>query len=512
MLVIETAEKTEKANSQITALVPYWLDEDPLLSFSNHSPNRWWFEPLNEFDNIVLIGPNLTSSHSSVFSQAKLYTYSTGTFNINLTEIVEIIRKDLLLEQSNQILVWHVIQCGLKFNLKGKVDSNTTVTGCIGDLHHMSNPITFCREIVSKFKYDYLLLTHTQYAQFFEIDGIYRLGRNILPFPVCSSLLISNANKNIANKQERKSAIKPVIFGKCMKSPTHPFREIISQFTMTSRLAHSNEERLSFASWIEEVAKCKAVLTCSLNGSYSLQTLAPLANGSLLITDRISTSNHIGKELVSGSNCLIYDSPETLAKIIHTLENNTNESNSDAIRLKGKELYSSLLKKQVNIGLHRNSPKEHTNRTAITSTNFLTSSKITELTEIVQELQRISLRLVILLRADKFEDHSRLTSALNILPRLKVYLLRQESLFYYLQAFGLNPTKYDEAIIHCRTFKNPGYHSSEYLQTHSLRIQEGFNAKDSIASYSKLETSTGYPMWIQSTERFKLIYSNLNKN
>jgi len=382
----------------------------------------------------------------------------------------------------------------------------TTVVGCVGDLHHLPNPIKHCRETITRFRYDYLLLTHSQYALLFEIRGIYRLDHNILPFPVCSSLLISDFRTGRTPIPENKGTYQPMMFGSQQSPSTHPFRQIISELAEKSGLVISNNTRLTFDNWIKNVSIYKSILTCSLNGSYSLQTLAPLANGSLLITDQLSKANHIGGKLIHGINCLMYDSPEALTKLLNSLNNCKDSPYQEAIRIRGRELFYSLLDKQISVDKLSGSKISHMRRTV--ESDFLITRKTTELIEILQELHRVSVRVVALIRTDRCSDMANLSSILAILPRVHFFYLSRESFFRYLQSCGLNPNNNDEIFLHCRTFKKQTFLDDTYLQTLNFRIQRGNNAYKCNQSYSYIEYSTGFPIWPQDTESYHILCPN----
>ena len=406
----------------------------PKEAIASSSSNLWWFQPILEDCDYVIFLCKKTYACRWFLSQSRatVIMLKITSDEIQLDEICCQVLETTRLSKAD-FITWHIIEPSIRFCFIGERNAEVTTFACIGDLHHMSNPISHARCVLSAYSYDYILLTHSQYSHFFEDGNIYITGQNILSFPVCSNILRSGRNTSTQTIPDSTNKYRPVLMGSNLTSVTHPLRKLVTSIARRSRLIEINNERLAFNAWINKVAEANAVLTCSLNGSYSLQTLAPLANETLLITDKLTNHNQIGARLVHGNNCLIYEHPREINGILEMCQ---NRSIYDSITQRGKQLFLSLQKEENTAREELSKRKTHVFLNQKYPIKYNIPDTLVELMEILQELHRISIRMNVIISEDFTMFKSLQKNIQGLLPRMMLQPLDRPSFAEYTALFG----------------------------------------------------------------------------
>lgn len=488
------------------ALVPYWLKSSPQDSFNISSANLWWFEPLfQNFDYITLLceddfqSPNV----SSVSSRAKVVIHRITSSLIPIDQVCNEVLDVLSLPSAN-FTAWHIIEASVHYRLASSNEKKVTAFACIGDMHHMSNAIGHVRKVLSSYRYDYILLTHSQYNHLLEAPNVYSVGKNIFPFPVCSDLLRSRSHTFTVNNTDVNN--KPLLLGSNLSTASHPLRQLVASLAAESGQIEILDQRLTFNHWVDSVARAKVILTCSLNGSYSLQTIAPLANESLLITDQISKCNHIGSSLVHGINCLIYEHPKDLLSILQICQ---DEKKCNLIRENGQKLFLSLQKHDEHVKSIIRKHESFYPFSQMSNIIFHVHNAIVEVIELIQELHRISTRMLVVISSDS-PMHVLIKGNLQgLLPRLMLLVLDRESFSDYIKSFGYPINPGDDIFVFIKPITNISLASKKYSTSSILafKIIEIGKAGEQLYEnvYNHLQIITGLPMWKQTCMNFTLI-------
>jgi len=488
------------------ALVPYWLKEPPQKSIAIASANLWWFQPLLEhFDHVILIAYDIDAGNCfTSLGRAQITTYRISSHLVDVIYLRDEILKILRLSEA-EFTVWHVIEASISYRLVAPGDRQIKAIACVGDLHHMANPITDTRLVLTHYLYDYVLLTHPQFSHFFEVANLYTRGKNILPFPVCSDLLKSTQNQTKRTDYRVNKRITPVLFGSNLTTVTHPFRQLMTLAALDTGLISAQDKRLPFNAWIDSVAMTNAVFTCSLNGSYSLQTLAPLANESLLITDKISTKNHVGAHLVHGYNCLIYNHPKDIESINLLCQ---NVANTGLIAQRGSQLFASL---QQADNVTKKLLGESRPATSVAHPdlfNYTITDEVVQLVETIQELHRTSLRIAIIVSSDYPRLASLQSSIDQLFPRLNLYPAGRNILADYINSLGYSFSSRDYLLIIMKPIVNPALsiNTKQPLPTLFLKATQIPNSAQLAEddAYNSLQSFTGLPLWRQKSEYHRL--------
>ena len=487
-------------------LVPYWLKSSPQDSFCISSANLWWFEPLFEnFDYIALLCEDayLPPSVSSISSRAKVIIHRITSSLIPIDQVCKEVL-DVLSLPFATFTAWHIIEASVNYRLASSNEMKVTAFACIGDMHHMSNAIGHVRNVLSSYSYDYILLTHSQYSHFLEAPNVYSAGKNIFPFPVCSDLLRSRPHSITMNDTDVNN--KPLLLGSNLKTASHPLRQLVASLATESEQIEVLDQRLAFHHWVDSVARAKIILTCSLNGSYSLQTIAPLANKSLLITDKISKCNHIGARLEHGINCLIFDHPKDLLNILKICH---DEKKCNLIRENGKQLFLSLQKHDDHVKsiISKHESSYPTNQ--VPNIVFCVHNAIVEVVELIQELHRISTRVLVVLSSDS-PIHGPIKDILQgLFPRLLLLILDREPFSNYIKTLGYPVQPSDDIFVLIKPIiiSNLASNKSSTNSILAFKIIETGKAGEQlhVNIYNNLQIITGLPMWKQTCKVRTLI-------
>jgi hypothetical protein len=488
------------------SIFPYWLAEPPRKSLATTSANLWWFKPAIEAsDHIVLLSRD--SRHSGMFSLPDNTLITVMYVDTDLLVIEEICRqvRDFLCADNAEITFWLVIEPTITMRIVGQIDNSVKTIACVGDLHHMSNAITHARSVLKQFAFDYVLLTHDQYSLFFEYRDRYLSGSNLLQFPVSSGVLQDDCNPLF--KSEHINKLRHItLIGSNLATPTHPLRQLVALVAQKSGCIDIVSKRLAFNEWLHAVENSGSILTCSLNGSYSLQTLAPLAYNRVLITDDISSRNHIGQNLIHKHNCLVYKNIRDLRRIIFEIQSRIGLNALERLADNGGNLFRQLQEREAGI---KSAIKRPANRT-LSSEAFLGDYRVpdifVDIVESFQEFHRLSLGIVVIISTG-FPLHNELIPILDgLLPRLKVLCLNEESFLAYAASFGHALGKDDHFYVHLKPIELPNQFG--FLKNSHLVTLKGKTSRQSSEGSASdfLRAQIGLPVWRQAEEYYSFTY------
>ena len=285
------------------ALVPYWINLNP--SFLINSDHFWWFEPLCGFDTVIYVGPYIESDTWKSFSQ-NFITLHSSSLNLAIEEIEIELRNLYTITLRDVSLLWHIIEASSTCRINDVSRIGGASIAVIADTHHLKRPISSLVDYIRNCGYTHLTCTHNQHTPFFASA----CNIETFSFPYSTFNCVNPSTQ--ANKKD-------IIYYGNLVSSHHTFRSKIVNLIL-SRSGLITKERLSFWDWVKALSDGdQCVLTCSLNGSFSFQTLLPLAYGNILITDPICSSNWLGKLLPVLPSCYIYHDSQSCLDIINQL-------------------------------------------------------------------------------------------------------------------------------------------------------------------------------------------------
>ena len=496
---------TLKRMSKIS-IIPYWLPDPPKTSLSAISPNLWWFKPAIEIsDHIILLSRD--SRHRGAFNLPDNTLITVLYFDSHLVIIENVCNqvKELFCEDNAEIFLWIVIEPTIAFRIVGKDQNRVKTIACVGDLHHMGNPITHARSELKKHAVDYILLTHDQFSLFFEFRDRYVGGSNILQFPLFSAVLQDGYNP-LFNNEDNNKFRRITLIGSNLSTPTHPLRQLVAHIAQKSDCIELVAKRLAFSEWLNAIADSGSVLTCSLNGSYSLQTLAPLAYNRVLITDMISQRNQIGRNLIHKKNCLVYKNIRDLRRIIFEIQSKIDLNILERLANNGANLFRELQKQDAGI---KSMIKGSTNKNLKLQPflgDYNVPDILVDIVESLQEFHRLSLCLVVIISSG-FSLHKELIAILDgLLPRLKVLCLNKESLFDYAASFGHALGENDHFYVQLKPIELPNQFSLPKIN-HIITLKGKTNRQRSEGNASNfLQAKTGLPVWRQAEQYCNFVY------
>ena len=288
------------SNTTKIALIPYWLREDPFrLPMSDHA---WWFDALAEFTTHVYAGPYVANT-AKITNGKRLICIKTDSLFFGIDEIAE-----QLLNYGIRVcdidILWHVLESSATCRLNGVGEIGGPRVAVIADTHHLNRPISGLIEAIRKESYTHITCTHNQHSPFFEVAC--DLPSFSFPF------LDYTAQHKLVPKRTAKGL---VYYGNLL-SLHHKNRSILINTLLMQSIPISLAPRLQFDRWISSLSTLNAfVFTCSLNGSFSFQTLMPLLSGNRLLTDPIAKANWLGLRLEQLDSCYIYKSTDECLEI-----------------------------------------------------------------------------------------------------------------------------------------------------------------------------------------------------
>lgn len=491
-----------------TSIIPYWLAEPPRHCLSPASANFWWFKPAIEISRHILL-LSRDNTHQDAFYLPNNILVKVICVDDNLLAIDSIAdtARELLHIKYAEIILWIVIEPSIKLRVIGQNSRKIKTIACVGDLHHMSNPITHARDFLKKFMFDYVLLTHDQYSHFFDCGDQYVIGSNILRFP--TSLSIIEDGDSYELEHEPKNKIRHIkLIGSNLLTATHPLRQITANTAQQSGRIDLLQTRLDFNEWLRAVSDSGSVLTCSLNGSYSLQTLAPLAANRLLITDRISTKNHIGRRLTHMHNCLVYNNMSDLRRLISEVQSEVDVHTLTQIANNGAKLINKVYGEEVHMlsqlccinsgGFPRSSDYVH----------YAVPDILVDIIETIQELHRLALNLVVIV-SESFVLHKELIKVLDgLLPRLLIQCLSHDQIYQYAKSFGHTLNSSDHFYVQLNPLESAGAaNRMEPCGLVCIKARENVSPGKCNA-LGMLQSVSGFPAWEQSQAYYCFIWLN----
>jgi hypothetical protein len=321
------------------ALIPYWLTIHPKnLDQSDHF---WWFAPLCGFETLIYAGPSVANECWSSMG-LRISSIRTSSKCWSVTEIAYPLKSMLGLDVKDISLLWHVIEASGTCWVTEISLIRGSAIAVIADTHHLRNPISSLVQYITTAGYTHITCTHNQHTPFFEVAS----GLPSFSFPF-SSLGASMTH-------QRSSSEQPLVYFGNLISRHHIFRTRFVNHLLT-RTCLRIGGRLSFSSWIDLLSSSSfSVFTCSLNGSFSFQTLYPLLTGNVLITDPIAPSNWLGQLLPYLENCYIYTDQSTCLDISSALEISASSLDSSPpyrSHFSGSSILFELLNTEYNMSL-----------------------------------------------------------------------------------------------------------------------------------------------------------------
>ena len=273
------------------ALIPYWLDRSP--SSLDTSDHFWWFQPISHFTTILYVGP---------FIPDKLWLHGEHTYiclNVHgltwsIAEIAPKLLSNFSIRISDISLLWHVIEASSTCRVLGLEELICPSVAVVADTHHLNQPISSLVSYIRSTRYTHVTCTHNQHTPFFSAT----CDVDTFNFPFIDYM---------SNQRSFTLTGSPSLtYYGSLFSRHHFFRtKFVNRLLANSQLQVF--DRLPLREWLKRISASRAQLfTCSLNGSFSFQTLYPLLYGNTLMTDPICTANWMGSLLPSIPSCFIY--------------------------------------------------------------------------------------------------------------------------------------------------------------------------------------------------------------
>jgi hypothetical protein len=175
---------------------------------------------------------------------------------------------------------------------------------CMGDTHHLPNPITRLRSYIKNEPVDGLIFTNNiRHAHWFRDVT----QANFYFEPAISSHNFLDNNNLYKN---RNSDV--IFYGQIGKF--HPRRSRIAPLLIAkNKIRHINGNNKTISS---ELHSCSAALNITLNSDLNNRIFEIAQTGALLIIDNISDLNNAGPILIPEHNCLTYRSAQELEDIL----------------------------------------------------------------------------------------------------------------------------------------------------------------------------------------------------
>ena len=435
-------------------LIPYWIPVEPeMLDFTDHS---WWFQALQRNDILIFAGPYIRTKEIVRNEYCSYIKIKTTGLEFSITDIENDLR-DFNIKLWNITLMWHVLEASATCRVNDlQFLTNATKIAVIADTHHLKNPISTLIKVINNESYNLICCTHNQYEPFFAIS----CNLEVISFPYINPYEELDLHKSKPTNWELK------YYGNIL-SPTHIFRNIYVNEALRSTNI-SLMPRMNMKDWTNCLTKNPGiVLTCSLNGSFSFQTLYPILAGNILVTDPISKSSWIHDFIHSSNSCFTYKTRKGCKSLLKELPSYANQA-KPKIRneiTKASEYFASkLLNKFQLMRAYRNieenldslknlSSDESRHLTVILrelkgSRGNSALEKAIEVFEHLQEIHRKYWNLIMISEAkkrihiDKNPIDDYILQLTEILPRA-ILLTRDELLEYKLN----KPKKFDVYII-----------------------------------------------------------------
>ncbi|MCP9809122.1 hypothetical protein KBY58_06715 [Cyanobium sp. HWJ4-Hawea] len=316
---------TKQHNLGSIALAPYWLTAHPVhLYKSDHS---WWFEPIGHYDTIIFAGPFIENgSHRSITQN--IITAKTHGLSWSILDIQLYLSNNWGINLRDISMLWHVIEASATCRVRDLPELACPLIAVIADTHHLAAPISSLLMYLRCSQYTHLTCTHNQHTPFFAAA----IDIPTFSFPY-TYLNAKKCQRELIRKKD-------LIYYGNLVSSHHVFRtKFINKILSCSSLRLGG--RLSFHRWLDALAQGgQCVFTCSLNGSFSFQTLMPLLHRNAIITDPICSANWLGKLLPYLPDCHVFHDLEECLNIVQYIET----EDSDGCTSKIEALTSELLK------------------------------------------------------------------------------------------------------------------------------------------------------------------------
>jgi len=351
---------------QQLALIPYWLKDDPFnIESSDH---LWWFKHLLSFDKLVFAGPFIKTEQVTTGNRT-IFKFQTQSLLFDLREIFLSSQCPDWLSLDKVTMYWHVMENSATCRVTGLELIDCAKVAVIGDTHHMNNPISGLYGYLQAESFSYICCSHNQYNPLFTS----LLKIKALDFPFSARNISNNLS---IDKSETSLDIN--YYGSLVSFHHYHRSKIVNKLLAS----HSGEQvtlqgRSPFAEWEEKLKPFQAVLTCSLNGTFSFQTFLPMAYGNCLLTDPISEANWIGESLKHKVNCLIYNDDTHLIDLIKEIR--IDKEKMEKLGIAAKDLVNSKLQDAERIRVNwklREKGWDHRTRTTLLEEKLLTTSNI----------------------------------------------------------------------------------------------------------------------------------------
>jgi hypothetical protein len=288
------------------ALVPYWLGCCPkILDSSDHF---WWFRPISHFDIIIYVGPYIYDQMWPGGDQISI-SLKVRSLTWSIDEIESRLRDQFSIRLSDISLVWHVIEASSTCRVQGLEGLRCPMVAVVADTHHLVRPISSLVPYIRASQYTHVTCTHNQHTPFFSTTC------DVATFSYPYTDLIANQAFTASPTSSE------LIYYGSLFSRHHFFRtKYVNRLLANSQI--NIHARLTFREWLQRIRGGGGqIFSCSLNGSFSFQTLYPLLYGNMLMTDPICSANWIGSILPSVSSCMIYKNMSECLSLAASLAN-----------------------------------------------------------------------------------------------------------------------------------------------------------------------------------------------
>ena len=389
----------------------FWLPEDELTTIFS-GKNKWWFMQGMGYKKCVFYGPNIRIFKH--FIQGPIEFYAVPSSHIKFSLLRGFLFDNHI---SRNPILSIVVEGGIVPEQNELIGALIPIQCIIADTHHTSNPLSFAVSYVSEVAASMVFVSHSQHRKIFSDC----LGIAVYPL-VWTAKEMSSTALNLVSAKGSRASYYGIIEDLFHPERTHILKKIKGSEKGDTYL--NFKHKLNPNKWLESVSEDIALFTCSLNGSPSVQSYAPLLCETCLITDLLTEKSDLGSHLINGVNCLIYKNEAEAIQALEFVINKPDEVRE--IGRAGTKLLNKIVP-EFGCNLHN----------YCLNTNYLASVLAEKpyvhclininldaylaccVYQLMQELHRLSASLFVAIRGNtKISNHIR--DYAKILPRLLV--------------------------------------------------------------------------------------------